>query len=497
MNNTYRIYILIVITLFITESVINFVDNRKNYFTKDMASNIFIGIGLILLSNISKIFVLGVYGFIYKFRMLTTGNIIGIWILCFFANDLTFYFYHVVSHKTKWFWSVHSVHHSSEHYNISTAFRQSWFAVLNGYWIFWLWMPLLGFHPLMIITVYQLAMLYQTWLHTELISKLPSPVEFIFNTPSHHRVHHATNPQYIDKNMGAVLIIWDRMFGTYAAEVEKPVYGITKPVKSLNPLVILAKGIVDFFSELQLGRWLSIAHNNMFKKPAEAFEHMLLQRRNLAILKSVLFTIPLLIAALFTRAQTLSATDPGNHSKKMQGTSIWGEINLGNSNYGFLGQGSLNYRIKNRFISAGISKSHLCYQGEYNGIGFPDTRMCVNHITIVSYFVSGGIMLPGKLCPSISCGISVTQFTYKQTTPETSVLSLLTLWETVIGGDGMDNVLNTHNVMAIGIPIEFRIHLAQRHTLGFDAGIKVDLNTERPTWSAQLGIRFGKIVKKT
>jgi sterol desaturase/sphingolipid hydroxylase (fatty acid hydroxylase superfamily) len=158
------------------------------------------------------------------------------WMLVFIGQDFCFYWLHRTEHMSRVFWAVHSNHHSSERYNFAVAIRSS---VLQPTYRFLFYIPvaLMGFDGLTIMFVYALNQFYQFWLHTEQISKLPRWFEYIFVTPSHHRVHHASNTRYLDKNMGQVLIIWDRMFGTFQEELkeEKPRFGLTKPLQTRHP----------------------------------------------------------------------------------------------------------------------------------------------------------------------------------------------------------------------------------------------------------------------
>ena len=142
------------------------------------------------------------------------------------------------SHNVRFLWASHVIHHSSQRYNLSTALRQTWTGNFTGSFIFWLWMPLIGFQPLMIVFLQSVSLLYQFWIHTEVINKMSRWFEFIFNTPSHHRVHHASDLKYLDKNHAGILVIWDRMFGTFQKEEEKPTYGLTTNIASYNPLII-------------------------------------------------------------------------------------------------------------------------------------------------------------------------------------------------------------------------------------------------------------------
>jgi sterol desaturase/sphingolipid hydroxylase (fatty acid hydroxylase superfamily) len=160
------------------------------------------------------------------------------WIACFVVDDLAYYVFHRTAHRVRWFWASHVNHHSSQHYNLSTALRQTWTGFFAVSFIFRLPLLLIGFHPAMVAFVGGLNLIYQFWIHTEVIGRMPRWFEAVMNTPSHHRVHHAINPRYLDRNYAGVFIIWDRMFGTFTAEVEQePVrYGIVKQLGSFNLL---------------------------------------------------------------------------------------------------------------------------------------------------------------------------------------------------------------------------------------------------------------------
>ncbi|SDH48635.1 Sterol desaturase/sphingolipid hydroxylase, fatty acid hydroxylase superfamily [Actinokineospora alba] len=149
------------------------------------------------------------------------------------AQDFFYYWKHRSHHVVRFFWASHVVHHSSEHFNLSTAMRHSWFS--PGGWIFYAPLILLGFHPPAVLFCHSVNLLYQFWVHTERIGKLPRPIEFLMITPSHHRVHHAAQGSYLDRNFGGIFVVWDRLFGSFAEEVEKPRYGLTKPINTYNP----------------------------------------------------------------------------------------------------------------------------------------------------------------------------------------------------------------------------------------------------------------------
>jgi len=209
----------------------------KAYQFKDAVTSISMGLGNVAINIIAKGLIFGALIYIYQFRIFTLPFSWWTWLLLIFADDFSYYWFHRISHENRFFWASHIIHHSSQHYNLSTALRQTWTGSFTSF-IFWLWLPLIGFHPVMILTQMSISLLYQFWIHTETIGKLPNWFEAVFNTPSHHRVHHATNPQYLDRNYAGIFIIWDKLFGTFEPEVEKPIYGLTKNIESFNPIYV-------------------------------------------------------------------------------------------------------------------------------------------------------------------------------------------------------------------------------------------------------------------
>lgn len=155
-------------------------------------------------------------------------------------NDFLYYWQHRAMHRVRWFWANHIVHHSSNFYNLTTALRQPWTGPVSGLFIIGLPQVVLGFHPAMVAFAGGLNLLYQFWIHTEAIDRLPRWVEFTFNTPSHHRAHHGRNARYLDANYGGILIIWDRLFGTFVTELERdrPDYGLVSPLATHNPFIV-------------------------------------------------------------------------------------------------------------------------------------------------------------------------------------------------------------------------------------------------------------------
>jgi len=162
------------------------------------------------------------------------------WALLFVLDDFTYYWFHRISHECRLWWAAHVNHHSSQEYNLSTAVRQSWTSVIVGTWTPWIPLAFLGFPPEMILAQQGFNLFYQFWIHTEAVRRLPAWYEYLFNTPSHHRVHHASNARYLDRNYAGVLMVWDRLFGSFAAETdaEPPRYGIVKNIETYNPIRI-------------------------------------------------------------------------------------------------------------------------------------------------------------------------------------------------------------------------------------------------------------------
>lgn len=209
---------------------------KLNYYRlNDSLANLSQGIGSQLIGIFLKTGTF--YGYLYIFehwRFYTFPNSVWTWLLLFIGVDFFYYWFHRLSHEINALWAAHIVHHQSEEYNLTVALRQSWFQ--SGFaWIFYLPLAFAGFEPMMFLTVSAFNTLYQFWIHTRAIGNM-GILEWILNTPSHHRVHHGSNPKYIDKNHAGTLIIWDRMFGTFQKEEEEVVYGITKPLASWNPV---------------------------------------------------------------------------------------------------------------------------------------------------------------------------------------------------------------------------------------------------------------------
>ncbi|MCH2023435.1 MAG: sterol desaturase family protein [Saprospiraceae bacterium] len=237
------------------EVYVNYKDRSDNYVFKDAMASISMGLGSVIIDVLTKSIALIVFYWIYNnygiFKDELNWTILA-WILLFFMDDITFYWHHRLSHQIRLLWAAHVNHHSSIHYNLSTALRQSWAELFYKY-TWYIWLPLLGFPPLMILTQLAFSLIYQFWIHTKHIDRFPPIIEYFFNTPSHHRVHHAKNINYLDKNHAGILIIWDRIFGTFKAEDpnEPVIYGITKNIETYNPLIIATHEFANIAKDLK------------------------------------------------------------------------------------------------------------------------------------------------------------------------------------------------------------------------------------------------------
>lgn len=215
------------------ELLVGLLKHRELYRFNDALTNINLGIGSQIVGVMMKgVFIWG-YLFLYEHRLYSFPNTWWSWLLLFLGVDFFYYWFHRLSHEINALWAAHIVHHQSEDYNLSVALRQSWF---QGWfsWAFYLPLAVVGFDPIMFAAVNSFNTLYQFWIHTTTIKTL-GPLEWVINTPSHHRVHHGSNPKYIDRNHAGSLIIWDRIFGTFQKEEEEVIYGITSPLNSWNP----------------------------------------------------------------------------------------------------------------------------------------------------------------------------------------------------------------------------------------------------------------------
>ncbi len=239
----------VMITLTILEWYLRRREAMEHYDTKDAMAAAGVGVGNLVSSALVKGVMFTVILFFYNLVPWYIPITWWSYIACFVAVDFCRYWAHRIAHEQRMWWATHVTHHSSEQYNFSVSFRLSWTQHLKI--IFFIPAAMLGFDPFVFYICNQIAVLYQFWIHTELIRKLPAPIEFIFVTPSHHRVHHGKDDKYLDRNYGSSLIIWDRMFGTFHPEEETPDYGILKPVNSYNPVTLVFHEWVDIFRDMR------------------------------------------------------------------------------------------------------------------------------------------------------------------------------------------------------------------------------------------------------
>ncbi|WBB50840.1 sterol desaturase family protein [Verrucosispora sp. WMMA2044] len=225
-------------------------DAERGYEARDTATSLTMGAGSQVIGVPWKLLTIGLYAAAYTISplRLSPGDW-WVWVLLFFADDFAYYWFHRAHHEVRLLWAGHVVHHSSVFFNFSTALRQSWMPMTSL--PFWLGLALLGIPPWMIFLQQSISLLYQFFLHTERINLLPRPIELLFNTPSHHRVHHGSNTEYLDRNYGGILIVWDRIFGTFQAEGDAVRYGLTKNIGTYNPLRVATHEYAAIWRDLR------------------------------------------------------------------------------------------------------------------------------------------------------------------------------------------------------------------------------------------------------
>jgi len=226
------------IALVLAEMLVARAKNRRRYCPKDTLTSLMLGFGSGIAGILTAGAVFALATWTHQYRLFDIGYIWWAWPLCFVLDDLAYYAFHRSAHRVRWFWASHVIHHSSQHYNLSTALRQTWTGFFSLAFLFRLPLFLLGFPPAMVFFCAGLNLIYQFWIHTEVVGRMPRWFEAVMNTPSHHRVHHATNPRYLDRNYAGVFIVWDRMFGTFTPELDedRPRYGLVKNLGSFNLL---------------------------------------------------------------------------------------------------------------------------------------------------------------------------------------------------------------------------------------------------------------------
>ncbi|NWG54334.1 MAG: sterol desaturase family protein [Hydrogenophilaceae bacterium] len=256
------------VALVILEMIVVRVTKKGRYNALDSGTSLVMGLGNTIAGVFFGGLVVAGHFFVYQYRLFDIPWAWWSMVLCFFGEDLCYYWFHRIAHERRWFWASHVVHHTSQHYNLTTALRQTWTGAISFSWIFYLPLTLVGFPPLMIFLFSGVSLVYQFWIHTETIGRL-GPLEWVMNTPSHHRVHHATNPRYLDANYAGVLIIWDRLFGTFVAERadDPPRYGIISNLGTFNPIRVAFHEWAGIFRDVRSARSVGEVIGYVFGPP--------------------------------------------------------------------------------------------------------------------------------------------------------------------------------------------------------------------------------------
>ncbi len=253
------VYMLVILI----EAIVGARHEQPLYEWKDFWSSMAMGAGSVLINIFYKLATVALFYFFFDlfkpihlslFGLESFGWTWWVWLLAVVGDDFTFYWHHRFSHTIRFLWAAHVVHHSSRKFNFGAGFRNSW--TTGAYKsFFWIWMPLVGFEPLMVATAISLNSLYQFWLHSKLVPKL-GILESFMNTPFLHQVHHSCNVEYLDKNHGGIFIVWDKLFGTFQPNEERiePKFGVLKEPNSYNPLIIFAHEYSDIWRDVRKAR---------------------------------------------------------------------------------------------------------------------------------------------------------------------------------------------------------------------------------------------------
>jgi sterol desaturase/sphingolipid hydroxylase (fatty acid hydroxylase superfamily) len=226
------------ILLVLAEMIVARLKDRSRYDPRDTLTSLSLGLGSTVAGVLSAGLVFALAMWVHQFALFDIGTAWWVFAVAFVLDDLAYYVFHRSAHRVRWFWASHVIHHSSQHYNLSTALRQTWTGFFSLGFLFRLPLFLIGFPPAIVFFVAGVNLVYQFWIHTEVIGRMPRWFEAVMNTPSHHRVHHATNARYLDANYAGVFIVWDKLFGTFVAERDddRPRYGIVRNLGSFNIL---------------------------------------------------------------------------------------------------------------------------------------------------------------------------------------------------------------------------------------------------------------------
>ena len=225
---------------------------RGSLHAKDDSVSIFMGLFSVVSNGSAAFLTLAMLVWAQQYQIMSLPMTWTALIACFVLDDLRYYVQHRIAHRVRWPWAMHVIHHSSQRFSLAVALRQGWTKHFTGTTFLKIPLVLIGFDPIMVIFCGAVNAIYQFFLHTETVDKLPRWFEAVFNTPSHHRVHHGNNPRYLDSNYAGTLIIWDKMFGTFAAEdpEERPNYGLVKNLETFNPLVIFGHEYLGIFKDI-------------------------------------------------------------------------------------------------------------------------------------------------------------------------------------------------------------------------------------------------------
>ena len=264
----YAIGLPIILAMILVETLISGLNKKSLYKNKDTLCTSGFLLGNILMGFAIKSITLGLHVFLYQFRIFDLMNEIplwAMWLMTFILIDFVFYIYHRFSHRVRFLWAIHMSHHSSEEMNFAVSMRQAWLGPISKI-PFFIVLPLLGLDPTIIAVAGVISTLWGVVGHTQIVGKL-GPLEWILNTPSHHRVHHGANAEYIDKNYGNLLIIWDRIFGTFEPEKAKVKYGLVNNVNTFNPMKITFMGWQSMMSDIKKAKNYKEVFSTIFGPP--------------------------------------------------------------------------------------------------------------------------------------------------------------------------------------------------------------------------------------
>ncbi len=265
MFNYDTIGVFVLLAAFFTEFILILLHKPDKKLVKDIMANLSLGLCVIGIGLTEKVLAFSFYSLVYRVAIFTPHLSLWLWIAGFFSCDFFYYIYHRLGHITRIFWAAHVTHHSSKHFNLSLGLRTNFFHLFYRF-LFWSPLCFLGFPPEMVLLFESITAIQNYLIHTEKVGKL-GILDWIFNTPSNHRVHHASNPEYIDKNLGGTLMIFDHLFGTYAKETTVPVYGITHNIDTHNPVKILLHEYAHITKEFPKIKGLSAKLRYLFSRP--------------------------------------------------------------------------------------------------------------------------------------------------------------------------------------------------------------------------------------